>query len=339
MRPARFGPALLTLTLLVSSAPTAAQPSSTDFQTPPPVSGRRPSAPETIIPADVLSRVELLRAEVSLLRTYMGRIVQPQPYLQVEGAQPREVYFQAANLYARAGALLFQEVRTSGAYAARAGADRIRAVDVFHYVDHALALVLQVKAAFGIENTVGESPSPDTPTASDVFNAIVHANAEMDLLLDRSASASDAYRQVTQAVHYAAALHAALTSSGLPPEPEFEPNKAPADVEARFIASYELVRQVATLRGIEMLSLAVDEADDVSTPAAPGRGGPSVGRSRRGASGGELLAIILAELAYMHSTLTDGSDVIRATHPGRRVPSHVYQRAGLLERILTDLSR
>ena len=306
------------------------------------MSGRQLSAPETILPADVLSRVELLRGEVALLRTYMGRIAQPPPYLQVEGALPREVYFQAANLYTRADTLLFQEIRTSATYTAGPEADEIEPVDVFDYVDRALALVLQVKTAFGIEETVGETPSPDTATPSDVFNAIVYANAEIDRLLDRSASASDAYRQVTQAVHYAAALQVALTSSGLPSEPAFEPNKTPADVEARFILCYELVRQVAAQRGIEMLSLATrltDDTDDVTAPAPPGRPRPRGRRSLRGASGGDMLAIILAELAYMHSTLTDESDVIRATHPGRKVHSHVYQRAGLLERVLSALSR
>ena len=325
----RFG---LLLTLLVTSTSTLAQFADRPT-TPPPVSGRRLSAPETIMPADVLSRVELLRTEVELLRAYMGRSGRPPSYLEVEDAQPREVYFQATNLYARAETLVFQEIRASGTYAARLDAVALRPFDVFEAVDQSLALVLRVKTAFGIEETVGERVSPDTTTPTDVFNTMVRATGEIALLLDQSASASDLYRQVTQAVHEAAALQAALTSSALPTEPAFEPNKTAADVETRLFACYELIRHVATTRGIEMLTLVTDSE---ATPEASLRSGPS---GERGEISRDLLAIILAELAFMHSALTDGDDVIQATHPGRRVHSHVYQRAGLLERILTELDR
>lgn len=329
---ARFGLWLL-LTLLVTSTSTLAQLSSADRPTPPPVSGRRLSAPETITPADVLSRLELLRAEVDLLGAYVGRLGRPSSYLEVEDAQPREVYFQATNLYAQTEALAFQEIRRSSTYAARLDAGALRPFDVFEAVDQSLALVLRVKAAFGIEETVGERVSPDTTTPTDVFNTMVRAEGEIALLLDRSPSASDLYRQVTQAVHAAAALQAELTSSALPTEPAFELNKTAADVETRLFACYELIRRVATMHDIEMLKLVTDSE---AMPEASLRSGPSAGR---GAISRDLLAIITAELAFMHSALTDGDDIIQATHPGRRVYSHVYQRAGLLERILTELNR
>ena len=69
---------------------------SAQVATPPPVSGRPLSDPEGILPADVLARVTLLRANVDLLRRYMGRNAPPPPLLQGTDARPGEVYSQAS---------------------------------------------------------------------------------------------------------------------------------------------------------------------------------------------------------------------------------------------------
>jgi len=66
-----------------------------DVSTPPPVSGRRLSDPDSILPADVLARVQLLRDNLDLVRQFMGRPPSPAPLLRVESAQPREVFSQA----------------------------------------------------------------------------------------------------------------------------------------------------------------------------------------------------------------------------------------------------
>ena len=53
----------------------ASSPATAEFEgaTPPPVSGQRLSAPDSILPADVLARVELLRESAEVLRRYMGK--------------------------------------------------------------------------------------------------------------------------------------------------------------------------------------------------------------------------------------------------------------------------
>lgn len=72
-----------------------------DEATLPPVSGGSLSDPDRILPADVLARVELLRANVDLLRRYMGKSIALDPILRVEGARPYEVYAEALNLQRR----------------------------------------------------------------------------------------------------------------------------------------------------------------------------------------------------------------------------------------------
>ena len=54
---------------------------------------------------------------------------------------------------------------------------------------------------------------------------------------------------------------------------------------------------------------------------------------------GDLAALVLEELAHLHRAFPSARAPIRAYHPGKRFPSHVFQRTGLLERLLEDLAR
>jgi hypothetical protein len=74
-------------------------------------STRRLADPESIRPADLLARVEQLRANVDRLRRYMGKPAPPSPLLQAISARPDEVFSQALNLQLRANRLAFEQVR------------------------------------------------------------------------------------------------------------------------------------------------------------------------------------------------------------------------------------
>ncbi len=61
--------------------------SSQELSTPPPVSGRRLSDAASILPADVLARVELLRDDLDLIRLFMGKPEPPSALLRVDAAR------------------------------------------------------------------------------------------------------------------------------------------------------------------------------------------------------------------------------------------------------------
>lgn len=290
--------------------------------TPPPVSGRSLSEPDRILPADVLARVELLRANVDLLRRYVGKPPPPTPILRVEGARPHEVYLQAVNLQRRAHRLAFEQVRVLGIEAIPV-LDEVRPFDVFNVIDSSLSAVLTVKRHLGIHEAIAEQPQPESTTPSEVFNATVEAGGEINHLLDSMTTPSDVFLLTTSAVHSAAAMHAALPSGpNLPLEPAFEPNKTPADVYLRMQACFALVRAVAATVGMETLTFEVDDErasrvtpDDVSS----------------------LAALVVGELDHLHRAYSNARPPTAAYYPGRRYPSDVYQRAGYLELILQDL--
>ena len=293
-----------------------------DASTPPPVSGRRMSDPASILPADVLARVELLRTNVELLRQFMGQPPPPAALLRVEGAQPWEVYSQALNLQLRANLLAFEQVRVvrSETIPMRAVA---RPADVFDVVDAALAAVLLVKRDIGIETAVAEEIRPETTTPSEVFNATISAGSEINHLLRQRTSPSDVFQLMTAAVHSAAALHVTIPDGpNLPVEPVFEPNKMPADVYRRMQSCYELIREVAESFGLQTLSFEV--TDNTAERVVPN-------------DVSDLAALVVEELHHLHLNFPDAKTPGRSYYPGKRFPAHVYQRAGLLEKILRDL--
>lgn len=313
---------VLFVTLFVLS--TAAPPADAQVQGSnlPPVSGRSLSNPDTIIPADVLARVELLRENVEWIRRYMGKRTPAKPLLRVESAQPFEVYAEAQYLRLRANRLVFDLLREVLAPSKRS-MDETRPADVFAEIDAAFAAVMLVRRSFDIDEAIAEKPRPDTTTPSEVFNAAVAAGAELNQLLDSRTSPSDNFQFVTEAVHIAASLHTAIPNGPhFPEEPEFEPYKTGSDAYARLEHCRSLILRLAESQGAQLLELEI-------TRSAETRVTPN--------DGGDLATLVVEELRYLHRRVPQAATPYSAHYPGRRYPSHVYQRLGLLERILDDL--
>jgi hypothetical protein len=313
-------PSLIAVSLLAPATASFAKP---EVETPPPVSGRRLSAPESIVAADVLARVELIRANVEILRLYMGKSAAPPPLLQVGSARPSEVYSQALNLQLRANRLAFEQVRVVRNPSIPINR-QARPADVFAVVDSALATVMMVKREFEIESAVAEEIQPESSTPSNVFDATIAASTEIDHLLELRTSPSDVYQLVTAAVHTAAAVHATLPNGrNLPSEPAFEPNKMPADVFERLRRCFDLISQIAQARGLHALEFEITESG--GSQISPG-------------DVSDMASLVAEELTNLHRSFQQARTPARAYYPGRRFPAHVYQRVGLLERILEDLA-
>ena len=158
----------------------------------------------------------------------------------------------------------------------------------------------------------------------DVFNATIAAGTEIDHLLELRTSSSDVFQLVTSAVHIAAALHTTIPGGpNLPDEPPFEPNKMLSDNLGRLQDCFELVRPVGDSRGVYSLDLEFTKQIENRV-------------SRSDVS--DMASLVLEQLVGLHRRFPDASAPRQAHYPGRRFPSHVYQRLGLLELILQDLA-
>ena len=292
------------------------------LETPSPVSGRSLSDPVGILPADVLARVKLLRANLDLLRRYMGLLEAPQPKLQSTSAVPREVYSQALNLEMRAHRLAFEQVRIVRNQSLPVRGETIPA-DVFRLVDSALSSILLVKQDMNIRAAIAEQVQSEQTTPTEVFNAVVVTGTEINNLLQDRTAPSDVFQLLTSATHIAASLHATIPGKRyLPDEPDFEPNRMPADVFLRLRRCFDMVSQLAQLKGINTLDFSI--TDEVGLNVYPN-------------DVSDMAALLVEELRSVHGKFPNARQPTHAYYPGKRFPSHVYQRAGLLEQILQDL--
>jgi hypothetical protein len=156
-------------------------------------------------------------------------------------------------------------------------------------------------------------------THSDVFRAIVQANRQVNLLLNQQYAPSEVFQQVTLAVGYAAQLRTQFAGTRMPEAPAYERRKRPADVYRRLITCFARVRAVMQHSGLNALTL--DRHPDTVTPSDVY----------------DIASLIVSELSFLHSHLEGVLAPPDAYYPGRKVPSDVYQRAGLLEALLIDL--
>ena len=287
-----------------------------------PVSGRALTE-ETIVAADVLARVELLSAELELLRLHLDREASPKLDLIVSGVDPRQVLFQARSLWSRSDQLSFEQTRRR-ALEPEAPTGEIRPFHVWMTTDSALKRVREAKRAWGLTTTSTEIERPASTTPSDVVAAVMKANRQVNALMEAATEPRDVYRMVTQSVHIAARLLAQFpVSRRIPPSPKLVPGNVPGDVHARLLKCLALLHEIGTLSGSNVAAVAL--ANPVSRTAVI----PS--------DVYDMAALATAELEHFYRLLPTQGTVAQAQDPGPKTPSDVYQRVGILEAQLMEL--
>lgn len=272
--------------------------------------------------ADLFVLVTFLQAEIELLRLEMGE-AENRPYdLYLSGAQPHEVFFQTLTLFRKADQLCFEQTRQRG-IAPQPPLGEVQQDQVVTVINLALERVQLVKSQLKITEKSEPAPRDPRRTLTDVFRSIVQANRQLNLLLQRPFQPSDVFQQVTFAVSYCSVLLEQFPqSTRLPQAPDFERRKRPADVYQRLVGCHRLLRQISEESGLELVQLEV--SDDQLGQVTP-------------SDVYDVASLLVSELAYLHARLPNAPAPRSAFNPGNKLPSHVYQRAGMLERQLAEL--
>jgi len=267
--------------------------------------------------------VSRLRAEVDLVRQEMGRAKVAPIGFQVIQASEAAVYESGLTLHRKADLLTAETTRQRGIPISLVTGAPGRA-DCISVVSAALARVRVLKSALGITE---RSVMPSNPPVStgDVLRDIIRANRELNGLMDRRFAPSDVYAEVTVGISYAARLLSRHPGARqIPTAPEFERRKRPLDVLRRLLRCLEIVAPLVRDAGAELVALKLpDQMDVVVAPSDVF----------------DVAVIVTGALraTYVHSS--DNAVVRRVFHPGRKLPAHVFQRVGLLERQLVELQR
>ncbi len=281
---------------------------------------------EEIQPADVWVHVDHVRQELEQLRAYMGRPKDSRSELDISGAEPREVFFQAVTLFRKADRLCFEQTREQAGEEPMPPDGKILPGHVYQAVDRALQRILVVKSKLGLTTELAISARDDDRTPSDVLRSIIQANRQLNLLLERQFAPSDVFGQVTLAVGYSERLLDRFPGAvSMPDAPPFAPNKRPAHVYGRLLDSYERIRQIILASGLKVLELKRPDEELIQNVA------PS--------DVYDIASLLVSELAFVHGRIADAEPLRKVYFSGRKFPSDVFQRAGILEAQLVDLER
>jgi hypothetical protein len=286
---------------------------------PSPVSGRAVS-PETILPADTLARVQWFREELEAIRLEIGKPQDRRVTRLATDALPHEVYFQAITLFIKADRLALELTGSTGLRPRPVAPSAVRPFHTWALVTAAYDRLVTIKTELGIQETVSENTHPPSTKPTEVARAIVQANRQLNLMLQRSFSSSDVFQQISWGIRYAKALlaqfPAATPSAASPP---FERRKQPGEVFLRLVQCFKHVEEIARLSGTAVLHLDAKAArhavDDLKIQPSDVY---------------DLATLLVSDLTYLYGRLKDVPPIPSVPFPGRKFPSHVYQQAGTL---------
>lgn len=279
---------------------------------------------QEILPANVLSRVELLRKDLDDIRFEMGR---PKPIkidMMVLNAAPHEVFFQARSLYRKADQLVVEVVGGGPIPLGVSTPQHIQPLHVLNVVNAALErLQVLKKNGIGITSMNSEPLPNPSVTPSEVFFSIGLANQQLNILLNQHFTPADVSRQVRLAILYTQRLlqqfpqadHNFLI-------PELDRGRRPGQVFIRLLDCHEVLAQIAQHSQLNILELGLKNRD--STFIHPNEVY-------------DIASLVVSELAYLYSKGPQIDPPQKPAPPGLTLPSHVYQQVGNLLLHLKEL--
>lgn len=276
-----------------------------------------------VVSGDVFARVVSFSADLERLRRHMGVPKAGDLGLRIRHAAPHDVYFQAVTLFTKVDRLAFELLRLRTLPPPAPAGER-RPAHVMAVVEAGQEVLHRVMEDLVLP--VEEPPSGRAPdkTPSDVFAAILAANRQLNLLLERRFGPSDVYQQVTHAMGYAARLLSQQPDAvRFPEEPPFEDGKMPSDVFFHLLGCLDDISRIYAERGMGALTL---DASQV--------GGGSITPS----DVFDVASLVVARLDFLHRSEPNLAKPRPAYHPRRKFPSDVFQRVGILKAQLRQLT-
>ncbi|MEE9492255.1 MAG: hypothetical protein V3W04_02595 [Gammaproteobacteria bacterium] len=279
----------------------------------------RPTSPD-----DVFVLVSEVRSELEILRYEMGKPKDNKQILLVQNVAPREIYYQAITLLKKTNQLSFEQLRERGDIPSRPNV-QIQMEHVADILKQILMRIRSVKSSLEITTLIDIIATDSTRTMTDVFLATEKANRQLNILLDQQFAPKTVYKQVSLAIGYTARILTLLPGSRrIPYSGQLPQGKRPADVFRRLVGCFQLVRHIGQHYNLEMLGLVTNDSNiDTINPSDVY----------------DIASLLVSELAYLHAQFPNIQPPRPVFDPGRKFPSHVYQRAGLLEAQLQQFEK
>lgn len=275
-----------------------------------------------IEPPDVFRLITALTEEIEQIRWNTGAERNEQQAPEVTGVSPHEVFFQAMTLFEKAERLAFEKTHQSGPIPLQPSGE-IKPLDVYAMLQAARSRIQALGYTYDNFRAAKLPARNHGKTPTDVFKAVVQANRQLNLMLERRFSPSDVFRQATMAGEYALSILTTFETQAPPPaSPPRKLGKRPQDVFQLFLETYELVHNLGHNLGIEMLHLKQwTEGEYMIHPSDVY----------------DVASIIVSELAYVQKQRPGTVKPRPVQRTYGKIPADVYQRVEVLNILLKEM--
>lgn len=276
--------------------------------------------------ASLAMHLAQVKAEAEAIRRHMGKPREIREELPMKRADSLELYFHTANLFGNSARLYYQFT-----YSEVELPHLIGEVPTIDDVDRLLAESLkqlkQIRIQLGSQSPTEVPALQIVPSSAELCRGIIQANRQLNLLLDSPTTPSDVYQHSTVAIAYAQRLIESFpNATGIIPEtPAFQPGKMPADVYRRLLTCFERINRVMAISDFNESQLGTIPPEEIDR-ATPG-------------DVYDIASLVVSKLAFLHSQRDGVRPPMRAYPPGRKFPSDVFQRVGILEKQLDELEK
>ena len=170
-----------------------------------------PARAQSLIDAtsrEVQVRIVKIRDEIESIRFTMGKPTPQGSALTVEAPTPHELYFQSLTLLKKVHQLAFELDGRSEPSAESPRGDA-HMTDVKKIAGAILDSVRRISSNLHTHRSTSTGMNMPTATPATLFDALVQANRQVNLLLDKPFLPADAFQEITLALAYATRLRSA----------------------------------------------------------------------------------------------------------------------------------
>lgn len=277
---------------------------------------------EQLAPKHVYALVCLVDEEIQSIREIMGVRKINKTLLQVANPEPREVYFQAVNLYGKV-------TRLHHDLTARYVSDHdlpvvekdISPVDVWVVLVVTLTQLHEIKKDYGISTHPPFPELTENISPADVYQSLLVTIRQVNQMLpERPYTHSDVFQEISTALYCTLNIYNSFPGMRMQKQPEFQAGKTAEDVFAELINTYRTIREIMLTSGLKVLELTTAPTPDIK----PG-------------DVYDLAVLITSELKFLHSKAVPDRAIHDAAYPGIKFPSHVLQRLTFLHNHLRSI--
>lgn len=265
--------------------------------------------------------MDRIHANLETIRFEMGMPQPTPPVFKVRNPSLRQIYFQALTVLEKANRLCF-DLTPETVSAPGSSAGNVTPGEVHGALLAIEGRLWRVIDAGNMSEPQNLSSATNPATLNDLFESLALANRQLNIELDKRFTPSDVFQQVTTAVGYASCIRSKYPGIRIPRTPAFERGKLPSDVLRRLAKSLEFLASVKSAVGAE--PVVIDLVDSHHNFIKP-------------SDVYDLASILVAELEWLDIHLGCQHHISHAYPAGYKFPSHVYQRAGLLQAQLLEL--